>query len=125
MKVKPQKNFTWIVVAVVVIVIGIGAYMFFAKQQKAPSTPPTPPSAVAATCTDSDASQGANAIYTKGAVTATDSLGHTQTLADECANTTYLIEYTCYESPVGSGNYSDGRTVVECTHGCASGACKK
>ena len=125
MKLKPRKKSAWIVAAVVMAVIVIGAYVFFAKQRAAPGTLQTLPLAVAATCTDSDASQGASAIYTKGTVASVDSLGETQTLTDECANTTYLIEYICYESPVGSGHYADGRTVVKCAKGCANGACKK
>ena len=127
MKLRPQKKSSWIVVAAVVliIIIGIGAFMFFAKQKAAPGMPQTPPVAVAATCADSDASLGADAIYTKGTVTSTDSLGHTQTLTDDCVNATYLEKYICYESPVGSGHYTDGRTVVKCAKGCANGACKK
>lgn len=126
MKSKPQKKSAWIIIAaVVVVIICIGAYVFFAKRQATTNVPQTPPLAVAATCTASDASQGAGAIYTKGTVTSVDSTGYTQTLTDDCANATYLEKYICYESPVGSGHYADGRTVVKCANGCLNGACKK
>jgi hypothetical protein len=138
---KAHKKFGWIIAVIaIIVVLGIGAYLFFArpwataKQQTPPpstgaNTLPqssqTPPVPVAATCTDSNAAQGVNAIYTKGTVTSVDSVGHTQTFTDDCANMTYLVEYVCYESPVGSGHYTDGRTLVSCPHGCANGTCKK
>lgn len=145
MEPKEHGKFVWIIAAAIfIILIGVGAYLFFAKPRaSAPAGQPasarssstanvvaplptsTPPAPVAATCTDSDASQGANAIYTKGTVTSIDSSGKTQTLTDDCANATYLEEFICYESPVGSGHYASGRQVVKCPNGCLNGACKK
>jgi hypothetical protein len=145
---EPKKHgrLVWIIVAIVlVIVIGIGAYLFFAKprvsapvksaqtqnQTQSSSTTSanvaaqpssTPPAPVAASCT---ASGPASEIYIKGTVTSVDSAGKTQTITDDCADATYMEKYICYESPAGSGHYASGRQVVKCTNGCANGACKK
>jgi hypothetical protein len=80
---------------------------------------------VAATCTDSNATLGANAIYAAGTVTSVDSSGNTQKFTDSCGDATHLIEYVCRESPVGSGHYASGRTIVQCPKGCLGGACQK
>ena len=151
-KQRSSSKLAWTLVAILAIIIVIGAVLFFLKPSApasplpvavpvqtqpvasttpvasvAPTTPTTtaPPSAVAATCTDSNASLGANAIYTQGTVTSIDSTGNAQKLTDDCGDATHLIEYICYESPVGSGHYASGRTIVQCPKGCANGACKK
>lgn len=143
---KKRKKIGLVTAIVAVIAVAGAAATFFFLMPSHPSQPPAGPSAgqenganggaaaatntaavysgpIASTCADSDASLGANAIYTKGSVTAVNSNGDAQTLIDYCADKTHLIEYICYESPVGSGKYGSGRTIVDCANGCLNGAC--
>jgi hypothetical protein len=138
MKQIKNKKKTWIIVAVVaVIIVALAIYWLSLPPKAAPGTNNIPPPGssapevpaaplpVAATCTDSNASLGANAIYTQGTVVSVDSTGNTQKLTDECADATHLVEYVCYESPVGSGHYASGRKIISCANGCANGVCKR
>jgi hypothetical protein len=113
-----------VVIALIVAVIIIAAIYRFSASPPAPGVA-VAPLPVAAICANSNAALGANAMYTKGTVTSTDSGGNTQVLTDECADISHLVEYVCYESPVGSGHYASGRTIVVCTHGCSGGVCRK
>ena len=122
---KFHKEIGWAIVIIAVIVIG--AIVFFNRSQTTKKIPAAvAPSPVAATCVASDANlSAADAIYVKGTVTSVDSTGNVQNLADDCITSSYLEKFICYESPVGSGKFASGRTVVKCANGCVDGACKK
>lgn len=132
------------IAAVAVLALGAAGFAWFSgkmtTQMSGTTTPgnststatttptvPQAPAVAAANCTDSDAEQGADAIYTAGTVNALDSSGNTSSNTDECAteDPQYLFEWVCMESPVGSGKFGAGRTIVKCPKGCKAGACAR
>jgi hypothetical protein len=120
---KFRKELGWTIVVIAIIIIG--AIVFFVQPQatKKISAPATP---VAATCVASDANLSAAAsIYAKGTVTSVDSAGNVRSFEDDCLDAVTMEKFICYESPVGSGHYASGRTVVKCANGCVDGACQK
>jgi len=81
---------------------------------------------VKATCVDSDVNEKPDDIYIKGSVTYTDENGVETVVYDECTGSkTQVNEMWCYESPVGSENYVQGKMVYDCANGCLDGACIK
>lgn len=137
MKLKERKNTTTIAIAVLfVAAVAMVAYIllpagknggFLPGQKGTGNGAPAVPEVVAATCTDTDASEGEAAIYSKGTVTAINSRGEKTVSTDECdqEDSRYLIEWTCQESPLGSKNFGAGRIPTKCPNGCKAGACVK
>ena len=81
---------------------------------------------IKSTCIDSDVNEKPDDTYIKGSVTYTNENGVETTVYDECTSSkTQVNEMWCYESPVGSGNYVQGKMVYSCKKGCLDGACIK